>query len=165
MGDPVDSPEGDVVPSGVWAAVDVGKVRVGVAATDPEGLMAFPVETVSRGEDTADRIAEIVTERGVVAVFVGLPLTLSGEEGVAARDARGFAGSLSQRLSVPVRLADERLSTSAASTALREAGWDTRRQRPVIDQAAAVVILEAVLDGRKNGILDSLTKPVAQGES
>jgi putative Holliday junction resolvase len=162
--DAVDVGEG-IVPTGPWAAVDVGRVRVGVAATDPEGLMAFPVETLVRGEDTADRIAAIVEDRGIVAVFVGLPLTLAGEEGAAVRDSREFAGVLSQRLGIPVRLIDERLSTSTASAALREAGLDARRQRPVIDQAAATVILEAVLDGEKNGILDTLTKPVAQGES
>ncbi len=165
MVDEADVRDKNVFPQGPWAAVDVGRVRVGVAATDPEGLMAFPVETLPRGEDTADRIAAIVEDRGIVAVFVGLPLTLSGQEGAAVRDCRDFARVLLQRLDIPVRLVDERLSTSKASAALREAGRDARRQRPVIDQAAATVILETVLDGRKNAILDTLTRPVAQGES
>lgn len=151
--------------TGPWIAIDIGRVRVGVAATDPEGRMAFPAETLLRGSDTVDRIAGIAAERGATAAFVGLPLTLRGSEGRSAEDARAFAGELAQRLSIPVRLIDERLSTSAASTALREAGRDSRGQRAVIDQAAAVLILEAALAGHKNGILDSLTRPVAQGES
>jgi putative holliday junction resolvase len=152
-------------PQGPWASVDVGTVRVGIAATDPERRLAFPVETVPRGRDTIARIASIVEERAIVAVFVGLPLTLAGKEGPSARDARSLAGNLAQHLTVPVRLVDERLSTSSASAALHEAGRSTRRQRKVIDQAAAVVILETVLDGWNNGILDNLTEQVAQGES
>lgn len=152
-------------PQGPWASVDVGTVRVGIAATDPERRMAFPVETVPRNRDTVGRIATIVEDRGIVAVFVGLPLTLAGREGPSAEDARSLAGDLAQRLAVPVRLVDERLSTSSASAALRQAGRNARRQREVIDQAAAVVILETVLDGWNNGILGNLTEQVAQGES
>ena len=141
-------------------AVDVGTVRVGVAATDPERRLAFPVETVPRGTGTLDRLAAIVEERRIVTVVVGLPLTLAGSEGPSAEDARSVAEALAQRLEVPVRLIDERLSTSSAASALREAGRDARRQRAVIDQAAAVVILQTALDGWNNGILGSLAGPI-----
>jgi putative Holliday junction resolvase len=146
-------------------SVDVGTVRVGIAATDPERRLAFPVETVKRGAGTIGRIATLVVERSITAVFVGLPRTLAGSEGASAADARVVAEALAQRLAVPVRLIDERFSTSMASGALREAGRDSRRQRGVIDQAAAVVILNLALDSEKSGILDSLTEPVAQGET
>ncbi|MCJ7826848.1 MAG: Holliday junction resolvase RuvX [Demequinaceae bacterium] len=164
MGEAGEAEVGVRWPSGPWASVDVGTVRVGVAATDPERRIAFPVETVPRDRNTMERIGAIVEERGVVAVFVGLPLTLAGREGSSALSARSFAKELVQHLAVPVRLIDERLSTSSARAALREAGWSARRQKAVIDQAAAVVILELVLDGRNNGILDNLTEQVAQGE-
>lgn len=146
-------------------SIDVGRVRVGVAATDPERRLAFPVETIPRGPGTVERVRSLVVERGIVSIFVGLPLTLAGREGPSADDARKFAASLKQRLDIPVRLIDERLTTSSASAALREAGRSERRQRAVIDQAAAVVILDLVLNGSNNGILDSLTGPATQGDS
>ncbi len=146
-------------------SVDVGSVRVGIAATDPERRLAFPVETVARGKGTVGRIAQLVGERSAVAVFVGLPRTLAGGEGASAADARLIARALAEHLAVPVRLIDERFSTSTASAALRDAGRDSRRQRAVIDQAAAVVMLELALDGEKSGILGSLTELVAREES
>jgi len=165
----VDSPDASQETSleapGPWMSIDVGRVRVGVAATDPERRLAFPVETVPRGKSTVERVASLVTERGIVAVFVGFPLTLAGREGPAVEDARRLAGALAQRLAIPVRLIDERLSTSSARASLRQAGRSERRQRPVIDQAAAVVILELALDASKNGILGSLIKQAKQGES
>jgi putative holliday junction resolvase len=146
-------------------SVDVGSARVGVAATDPERRLAFPVETVPRDAHTVERIVGIAVERRVVAVFVGLPKTLSGGEGASATDARLVAGQLAELLGVPVRLIDERFSTSTATATLHEAGRDTRRQRAIIDQAAAVVILESALDGEKNRILDSLTEQARHEES
>jgi len=146
-------------------AVDVGTVRVGIAATDPERRIAFPVETVARGKGTIDRIAALVAERSIAAVFVGMPRTLAGAEGASAADARVVAEALGQRLAVPVRLIDERFSTSIATAALHDAGRNSRSQRGVIDQAAAVVMLEWAIDGEKSGNLDSLTEPVVRGES
>ena len=136
---------------GVRLGVDVGTVRVGLARSDPSGLLATPLETVPRrgaaaGSDVA-RIAEVVTECDVVEVVVGLPRSLSGAEGASARAARAYAVAIARRVApVPVRLVDERLSTVAAHQHLRDAGVKGRRQRPVVDQAAAVVILQVALD-------------------
>ncbi|WP_296667870.1 Holliday junction resolvase RuvX [Demequina sp.] len=135
----------------------MGTVRIGVAASDPDGLMAFPVATVQRGDGDADAIAAIARERAAVCVFVGLPKKLSGSEGTSADDARGFAARLAELTSAPVRLIDERFSTATASQAMRSAGRTAKRQRHVIDQAAAVVILENALDIDKNGNLDMVT--------
>ena len=144
---------------GVRIGVDVGSVRVGLARTDPSALVVVPVETVRRGQGDLSRIAEVVGETGAVEVIVGLPRTLRGEEGAAALAARQYATAIAQRVApVPVRLVDERLSTVSAHRTLREAGVRGRRHRPVIDQVAAVVILESALDaerasGREPGTL------------
>lgn len=138
--------------------IDVGSVRVGVAASDPSALLATPVRTVSRDPDEAaaaptdlEEVAVIVTELEAVEVVVGLPRTLAGEEGAAAEAARTYAGRLSVRIApVPVRLVDERLTTVDAHRNLRESGVDGRRQRSVVDQAAAVLILQAALDTERN---------------
>ena len=138
--------------AGVRVAVDVGAVRVGVAVSDPAGMLATPYATLRRdavgGADVAE-IATLVRERGAVEVVVGLPLLLSGQEGAAAEVAREYAGALRRALlDVPVRLVDERLTTVSAERALREAGVSSRDQRAVVDQAAAVAILQTALDGR-----------------
>ena len=135
---------------GVRLGVDVGSVRVGVARSDPSGFLATPVETLARdaraGQDL-DALSRLVTEHGAVEVVVGLPRSLSGEEGAAARAARKYAGAVARRVApVPVRLVDERLSTVSAHRSLRDAGVRGRRHRPVVDQAAAVVILQSALD-------------------
>ena len=147
---------------GVRIGVDVGSVRVGVARTDPSALVVVPVETVQRdagGVRDLDRIAELVAQEGAVEVVVGLPRTLRGEEGAAASAARSYATAVAERIApVPVRLVDERLSTVSAHRTLREAGVRGRRHRPVVDQVAAVVILQSALDaeratGREPGTL------------
>jgi putative Holliday junction resolvase len=135
---------------GVRIGVDVGAVRVGLARTDPSALVVTPVETVRRGQDDLARIAEVVAEARAVEVVVGLPRTLRGEEGSAALAARQYATAIAQRVApVPVRLVDERLSTVTAHRTLREAGVRGRRHRPVIDQVAAVVILQSALDAER----------------
>jgi putative Holliday junction resolvase len=132
---------------GVRVGIDVGSVRVGVAACDPDGVLAAPVETVRRGAGDMDRLAAIVGEQRAVEVVVGLPVSLSGQEGPAAAAARSFARALAQRVApCPVRLVDERLSTVAATRGMRDSGVSTRRGRPEIDQAAAAVILQSALD-------------------
>jgi putative Holliday junction resolvase len=139
---------------GVRLGVDVGTVRVGLASSDPSGLLATPLETVARrgavaGSDLA-RIADLVTESDAMEVIVGLPRSLSGDEGASARAARAYAVAIARRVApVPVRLVDERLSTVSAQQHLREAGVKGRRHRPVVDQAAAVVILQAALDSER----------------
>ena len=135
---------------GVRVGVDVGSVRVGVAACDPDGMLATPVETVHRGTRDLDRLADIVAERAAIEVVVGLPLSLSGHEGPAASAARGFARELAHRVApCPVRLVDERLSTVAATRGMRERGISARHSRRAVDQAAAVVILQSALDAER----------------
>lgn len=145
---------------GARLGVDVGTVRIGVAASDPEGLMAFPVATVPAGPDAAADVARIVTEREAIAVFVGLPTTLAGREGASAQAARDFASRVAELTPVTVRLIDERFSTSSASASMRAAGRGARQQRQVIDQAAAVVILESALEVAKQGNLAKVTEEI-----
>lgn len=174
---PVDRPHPDADPGrGRRLGIDVGSVRIGVAASDPGGVLATPVETVPRagapgrrsgrnttgaaapgargkpaaGADIA-RIAEIAAEYEAVEIIVGLPRTLRGESGTAARLAVEFAGRLRDALpEVPIRLSDERLTTVSAARALRDSGVRARGQRQVIDQAAAVSILQSWLDERSS---------------
>lgn len=135
---------------GVRIGVDVGSVRIGIARSDPGGVLASPVETVRRGEGDLERIAAIVSEYEAVEVIVGLPTSLSGREGAAATAARRFAARLADRLPPEmVRLHDERLTTVTAESGLREAGVRGRARRDVVDQAAAVVLLQAALDGER----------------
>jgi putative Holliday junction resolvase len=133
----------------VRLAVDIGTVRVGVASCDPDGLLATPVETVSRGNGDLRRLASLAAEFEAIEVVVGLPRSLSGGEGPAAVKARQFAARLAGVLTIPVRLVDERLSTVAATRGLRESGVRGRRGRAVVDQAAAVVILQGALDAER----------------
>jgi putative Holliday junction resolvase len=136
---------------GVRLAVDPGDVRIGVARSDPAGMLASPVETVARGSGDLDRLAALVVEHEAVVVYVGLPRSLSGREGPAAGKAREFATALAARVSpVPVRLYDERLSTVTAEAVLRQQGRKGRKRRAVVDQAAAVVILQTVLDTERS---------------
>ncbi|GAA4598293.1 Holliday junction resolvase RuvX [Planotetraspora phitsanulokensis] len=132
---------------GVRLGIDVGSVRIGVARSDPSGLLATPVETVRRGRGDLARIAEIAAEHEVIEVVVGLPTSLSGRESHAASAARAFATELAVRLApTPIRLYDERLTTVTAQQGLRSSGVKAKNQRDVIDQAAAVVLLQAALD-------------------
>ncbi|MGV9414836.1 Holliday junction resolvase RuvX [Nocardia sp. NPDC003693] len=149
--------------------IDVGTVRVGVASSDPDGLLATPVETVPKAKKVAPgtlapdlaRIAEIVREYEAVEVIVGLPRTLRGESGSSAKLAATFAGRLRTLIApVPVRLSDERLTTVSAARALRDSGVRARGQRQVIDQAAAVSILQGWLDERS-----ALLKPRGDGDT
>ncbi len=132
--------------------IDVGRVRVGLALSDPSRTLASPLETVRRAKDGSDldRIAQLVVEHEVTEVVVGDPKHLSGASGASARDANAYSRALAERLGeVPVHLLDERLTTVTAANHLREGGLDSRRQRSVIDQAAAVVILQQFLDTRR----------------
>ncbi|HUR74754.1 MAG TPA: Holliday junction resolvase RuvX [Sporichthya sp.] len=134
---------------GVRLAVDLGSVRIGVAACDPGGLLAFPLETVRRGHGDIARLAALATEHEVLEMLLGLPRGLSGREGEAARTVRVFAEQLVAAVPCPVRLVDERLSTVTAGSQMRAAGVNTRKGRSAIDQAAAVVILQAALDAER----------------
>jgi putative Holliday junction resolvase len=130
-------------------AVDVGDARIGVASCDPDGILATPVETVP-GRDRPGalrRLAAIVAEYEPIEVVVGLPRSLNGTEGPAAAKARAFAQDVAKVIApVPVRLVDERMTTVTAAQSLRASGVTARKGRSVVDQAAAVVILQAALE-------------------
>ncbi|BBZ34005.1 putative pre-16S rRNA nuclease [Mycolicibacterium confluentis] len=133
----------------------MGTVRIGVAVSDPDGILATPVETVARDRKKSStrhlaRLCALAAEYDVVEVIVGLPRTLADRAGASAQDAIEVAEALSRRLAdIPVRMADERLTTVSASRSLREAGVRAKGQRSVIDQAAAVAILQGWLDQRR----------------
>ncbi|WP_130013810.1 Holliday junction resolvase RuvX [Serinicoccus sediminis] len=140
--------------TGVLLGVDVGEVRVGLAASDALGMLAHPVTTLRRdheGGTDLEEIAEEVRRRDAVLVVVGMPRSLDGTERVAAQRARGYAERLQRCLEVPVRLWDERMSTVDAHRALHSSGVPGREQRGVVDQVAAVLILQAALDARRAG--------------
>jgi putative holliday junction resolvase len=150
-----DRPGPDDPGAGRRLGVDVGSVRIGVAISDPDGILATPVETVPRDNRKRSprhlrRLSTLVSENFVVEVVVGLPRTLKNRAGSAVQDALDVADALAPLIApVPVRLADERLTTVSAQRALREAGVRARNQRAVIDQAAAVAILQNWLDQRR----------------
>ncbi|MEV6492191.1 Holliday junction resolvase RuvX, partial [Actinoplanes sp. NPDC051633] len=143
--------------------VDVGKVRVGVALCDPDGILATPLATVSRDMGAAAdsvpadiaELSRLVREHEVVQIVVGLPVRLNGAEGPAAIDIRMYADRLASTVDpVPVILADERMSTVVATRRLAERGVRGKRQRAVVDQAAAVEILQSWLDAQRRQTRD-----------
>ncbi|MCW2856095.1 MAG: ruvX [Marmoricola sp.] len=136
---------------GVRLGIDPGDARIGVASCDPDGILATPVETVQRGDGDLDRIAELADELGAVLVYVGLPRSLRGGEGPSAGKVRAFADDLARRVFPrPVHLVDERLSTVTAEAVLRERGKKGKKRRAVVDQAAAVVILQGALETERS---------------
>ncbi|CUR54712.1 putative Holliday junction resolvase [metagenome] len=136
---------------GTRLGIDPGDARIGVARSDPSGYLATPVETVPRKAGDLDRLAALVAEESAVEVVVGLPRSLSGREGPAALKAREFAQMLARRIApVPVRLCDERLTTVSAESMLRERGRKGSKRRAVVDQVAAVVILQHALDTERS---------------
>jgi putative pre-16S rRNA nuclease len=143
------------VRDGVRLALDLGDARIGVAACDRAGTLAYPVATLPAGEGEVDRIVALVAEYEPIEVVVGLPRSLSGAEGPAAAKVRARATALATALrsvvgEPRVRLVDERLSTVSAARQLRERGMNSRQQRFRIDAAAAVTILEHALDSERN---------------
>ncbi|MEV1129472.1 Holliday junction resolvase RuvX [Agromyces sp. NPDC049794] len=134
--------------SGVRLGIDVGRVRIGVARCDAGALLAVPVETVPRaadGDADVHRVIELAEEYGAFELVVGHPLALSGASTASTDDAVAFAERLAAN-GATVRLVDERLSTVSAQHALRAAGRSTRSRRPVVDQVAAVIILQHAID-------------------
>ena len=131
--------------------IDVGDARIGVARSDPSGMMATPVETVRRGPGDLDRLRAITAEEDAVEIVVGLPRSLSGGEGPAALKVRAFAAEIAAAVApLTVRLCDERLSTVTAEAVLRGQGRKGQKRRAVVDQAAAVVILQNALDTERS---------------
>ncbi|PQZ93804.1 Holliday junction resolvase RuvX [Arthrobacter sp. MYb227] len=140
--------------------VDVGMARVGVAASDPDGLLATPVKTLKRDIKKNSDIFVLLKlgiERDVKQIFVGLPRSMSGGETASTQMARDYADELANQLvtagqeHIQVRLVDERLTTVSAHRSLHQAGLDGRKHRAVVDQAAAVEILQQVLEMRRHG--------------
>ncbi len=135
--------------SGTRIGVDVGRARVGVARSDRDGLLATPIETLKRDSHTLPSLQVLIAELEPLEVVVGLPLSLSGADTASTTDAREFARTLAELAGVPVRLVDERLSTVSAQRALHDAGRRAKGSRPVIDQVAAVIILQNALDSER----------------
>ena len=135
---------------GVRLGIDVGKARVGVARCDPDGLLAVPVETVPRSDQTVARIAEVAEEWDAREILVGLPVNLRGEDTPSTVDARDMAREIAERTGRIVRLVDERLSTVSAHAALRASGRTQKNSRSMVDQVAAVVLLQQAIDTEKS---------------
>jgi len=135
---------------GVRLGIDVGRARVGVARCDPDGMLATPVETVARDDRAVARVREIATELEALEILVGLPLNLRGEDTASTVDAREFAATIAAADAPPVRLVDERLSTVSAHAALRLSGRSQKRSRTILDQVAAVVLLQQALEVEKS---------------
>lgn len=136
--------------------VDVGSVRVGISLSDPSAFLATPLVTLQRDEKKGSDLTELVrlvAEHDVVEVVVGLPKTLAGRHGPAAEAATAYAAALAERITpVPVRLSDERLTTVVVSRVLAQRGVKGKKQRAVVDQAAAVEILQSWLDARARSV-------------
>ncbi len=135
---------------GTRLGIDVGKARVGVSRCDPDGMLAVPVETVPRAETSIDRIAELVAEWEPLEIIVGLPVNMRGDETLSTADARQFAAEIARRTDAAVRLVDERLSTVSAHAALRSSGRNQKNSRSIVDQVAAVVLLQHAVDTEKS---------------
>ncbi len=143
-----------VVEMGRVVGIDPGQARIGVAISDEESSIAFPRETVSAKGGHADavrRVGEALSEDEISLLVVGLPLRLDGGEGEAARRARAFGDALAAALAVDIVYWDERLTTVAAERSLREMGRRGAKQRDVVDQSAATILLQGYLDANKGG--------------
>lgn len=137
--------------TGVRLAVDVGAVRIGIARSDASGTLAVPEATLDARKDWLGALAQLVTEWEPVEIVVGLPLSLDGSEQEAARRVRTVVAQITAELpEMPVRLVDERFTTTVAASRMREAGIATREGRRFVDQAAAVMILQQTLDTERS---------------
>ena len=132
----------------VRIAFDVGTVRIGVATSDPHGILASPQEVIAAGEDSIAEAMRIIAKHEAVEIYVGLPRTLTGGESDSTRMARDWARQLEEKSSGQVILIDERLTTVQAQSAFRRAGKNTKQSRSGIDSAAAAVLLQGVLDSQ-----------------
>ncbi|WP_243225635.1 Holliday junction resolvase RuvX [Microbacterium sp. CIAB417] len=135
---------------GVRLGIDVGRARVGVSRCDPDGLLAVPVETVRRDDASIERLAALALEHEPLEFVVGLPVNMQGTDTASTADAREFALALARRTGIAVRLVDERLSTVSAHHALRASGRTQKNSRSIVDQVAAVVLLQQAIDTEKS---------------
>jgi putative Holliday junction resolvase len=134
----------------VRLGVDVGRARVGVARCDPDGMLAVPVETVPRTDAAVERIAALAAEYEPLELVVGLPVNMQGADTASTLDAREFAAALLARTRISTSLVDERLSTVTAHAALRSSGRTQKNSRSIVDQVAAVVLLQQAIDTEKS---------------
>lgn len=135
--------------SGRRLAIDVGKARVGLAISDQSGILASPLATIKRldsNSETIDALLGEVAEYSLLEIYVGLPISLSGENTASTQDAIDLAIELEKRSSTPIRFIDERLTTVSATSNLRQHGISAKNQRKIIDQEAAALILENALN-------------------
>jgi putative Holliday junction resolvase len=140
-----------VVDLGRIVGIDPGEARIGIAVSDENRSIAFPRATVmARGgyEEAARKVLEALAGEEISTVVVGLPLRLDGTEGEAARRAMAFGAVLGRALGMEVEYWDERLTTAAAERSLREMGTRGRKQREVVDQSAAALLLQSYLDAK-----------------
>ena len=126
--------------------IDLGRARIGVAVSDELGMLAHPVETIAAGTDALKRIRQIVEEKKAERVVIGLPRHMNGTVGTGAVEALAFADKLRALVPCEVITWDERLTTTAATRALRASGRTTRDSRAFVDQVAAQMILQGYLD-------------------
>ncbi|MEY4971966.1 MAG: hypothetical protein RL600_940 [Actinomycetota bacterium] len=139
--------------SGRRLSVDVGKVRIGVAASDFHSILASGLETVARGaelEPSLKRIVELVDEIEPIEIYVGLPISMSGNNSASTQDAIQFAKQLSLLVTTEIRFIDERMTSITAANALKTSGRDSKSGRKIIDQIAATIILEQAIEQEKS---------------
>lgn len=141
-------PLGGLPASGKLLGLDLGTKTIGVAASDPDRRLATAVETIERKNFTADaaRLLQLAAERGTIGFVLGLPINMDGSEGPRAQSTRAFARNLAGRTELPIALWDERLSTAAVERELIAADASRRKRAAVIDQHAAIFILQGALD-------------------
>ncbi len=132
--------------------IDFGRARIGLAISDELRLLAHPLETIPANKDSVKRVGEIVRDRKIDKIVVGIPRHMSGEIGRAANEALEFAAKLREQLPCAVEPWDERLTTVAANRALSEAGKKTRQTRKFVDQVAAQMILQGYLDRDRGAV-------------
>jgi putative holliday junction resolvase len=130
--------------------IDFGRARIGLAISDELRMLAHPLETISSNKHSVNRVAEIVRERKIDTVVVGIPRHMSGAVGKSAEEALQFVEKLRAQVGCPVETWDERLTTVAANRALSDAGKKTRETRGIVDQVAAQMILQGYLDREQN---------------
>lgn len=138
--------------SGRRLAIDVGKVRIGIAASDQHSILASGIETVQRTSDlhaSINRIKEIIGEVQPIEIYIGLPISMKGDSTESTRDAVEFAKALASSSEIPIRFIDERMTTISAANSLKLSGRSSKSGRKVIDQIAATVILEQAIDIEK----------------
>lgn len=131
-------------------AFDYGDVRIGVAVTDPDSILASPLTTLkATDKNLAQQISAIFEDMEPVAIYVGRPALLSGKDGLAIEKASGFVALLNTITEVPIEMIDERMSTISAARNLRDAGRNAKDSKDAIDMAAAVAILEFAIEIEK----------------